>query len=282
MIQDIAPHQYNVAYENATVKETDIILVFGADGLLCQMEGSQIAYPAAKDLAERVPEVYENATFLFHIDDTAYFMLEENGLLEFGTWNYLPWKQLRDVRPLWKAFAGVTGYQLYQWYAQNKFCGRCGAKLNPHSGERALQCPDCGRILYPQICPSVIVGITRGDQILLTKYASGHSSYRKYALVAGYSEVGESLEDTVRREVMEEVGLRVKNIRYYKSQPWSFSGALLAGFFCEVDSWAEITMDKEELSAAEWFDRDKLPVERSEASVSLTGEMIEAFRDGYA
>lgn len=129
--------------------------------------------------------------------------------------------------------------------------------------------------------PKCDCGDSQGDQILLTKYASGHSSYKKYALVAGYAEIGESLEDTVRREVMEEVGLCVKNIRYYKSQPWSFSGALLAGFFCEVDLDAEITMDQEELSAAEWFDRTSLPMERSESSVSLTGEMIDAFRDGY-
>ena len=121
--------------------------------------------------------------------------------------------------------------------------------------ERAMQCLDCGRVVYPQICPSVIVGITDDSRILMTKYASSHSNYKKYALVAGYAEIGESLENTVAREVMEEVGLKVKNIRYYKSQPWSFSDALLVGFFCEVDGNAEIKMDTEELSAAEWFER---------------------------
>ena len=139
---------------------------------------------------------------------------------------------------------------------------------------------DCGRVVYPQICPSVIVGITDGSRILMTKYASSHSNYKKYALVAGYAEIGESLENTVAREVMEEVGLKVKNIRYYKSQPWSFSDALLVGFFCEVDGNAEIKMDTEDPPAAEWFERDALPKERSEASISLTGEMIDAFRDG--
>ena len=152
--------------------------------------------------------------------------------------------------------------------------------MQAHGAERAMRCPSCGRLSYPQICPSVIVGITNGSRILLTKYTPGHSSFRKYALVAGYAEIGESLEDTVRREVMEEVGLRVRNIRYYKSQPWSFSGALLAGFFCETDGCVRITMDQDELSAAEWFERDNLPVERSEAGISLTGEMIEAFRNG--
>ena len=143
-----------------------------------------------------------------------------------------------------------------------------------------MVCPLCGHISYPQICPSVIVAITDKDRILLTKYASGHSSFKRYALVAGYSEVGESLEDTVRREVMEEVGLRVKNIRYYKSQPWSFSGALLAGFVCEVEGSSSIFMDDEELSAAEWFGRDNMPKDRSQVDISLTGEMMQAFEDG--
>ncbi len=152
--------------------------------------------------------------------------------------------------------------------------------MQPHEKERAMQCPACGRISYPQICPSVIVGIIDSSRILLTKYAPGHGNFRKYALVAGYAEIGESLEDTVRREVMEEVGLRVKNIRYYKSQPWSFSDALLAGFFCEPDGNTDIVMDREELSAAGWFERESLPVERSNAEISLTGEMIEVFRNG--
>lgn len=152
--------------------------------------------------------------------------------------------------------------------------------MKPQGRERAMQCPSCGKISYPTICPSVIVAVTDGDRILLTKYAKSHSNYQKYALVAGYTEVGESLEDTVRREVMEEVGLKVKNIRYYKSQPWSFTDTLLAGFFCEADGSAEITLDTDELSTAEWFDRAHMPSERSEASISLTGEMMNAFRDG--
>ena len=141
-----------------------------------------------------------------------------------------------------------------------------------------MVCPLCGHISYPQICPSVIVAITDKDRILLTKYASGHSSFKRYALVAGYSEVGESLEDTVRREVMEEVGLRVKNIRYYKSQPWAFSGSLLMGFFCDLDGSDEITLDADELSEAAWFHRDEINLE--DDHISLTREMIIKFKEG--
>ncbi len=282
MIQDIAPHQYDVAYRNTEATVDSIMLVYRKDRLLCHMEGSQVTYPTAKELMGVVPDLCRKADFLFRIDGKTYFELREPEIKAFGAWKYLPKGELRYARPIWKAYAGITGFQIHKWYMENKFCGQCGAKLVHHDSERAMQCPACGKLSYPQICPGVIVGITDGSRILMTKYAKAHSNFKKYALVAGYAEVGESLEDTVRREVMEEVGLKIKNIRYYKSQPWSFTDALLVGFFCQVDGDAAITMDEDELSAAGWFEKDHLPVERSESSISLTGEMIEAFRDGKA
>ena len=146
--------------------------------------------------------------------------------------------------------------------------------------ERAMKCPECGKVYYPQICPSVIVGVIDGDRLLMTKYSASHSKFRRYALIAGYAEVGESLEDTVRREVMEEVGLKVKNIRYYGSQPWSFTDTLLVGFFCDLDGSSEITLDRDELSVAEWLERSEIPEESADSSVSLTGTMMKAFKDG--
>ena len=133
------------------------------------------------------------------------------------------------------------------------------------------------RALLSSHLPSVIVAIT-DVTACCSRSTHFHSSHRQYALVAGYTEVGETLEQTVHREVMEEVGLKVKNLRYYKSQPWSFSGSLLAGFYCDVDGDPSITLDREELSVAEWFDRDSLP--ETPNLISLTGEMIECFRQG--
>lgn len=152
--------------------------------------------------------------------------------------------------------------------------------MDAPGNERAMKCSKCGKIYYPQICPSVIVGVMDGDKLLMTKYAPGHSKYRRYALIAGYAEIGESLEDTVRREVMEEVGLKVKNIRYYSSQPWSFTDTLLVGFLCDVDGSAEITLDEEELSAADWLTREEIPEESADSSVSLTGTITKAFKEG--
>lgn len=280
MIQDIAPHQYDVTYRKTEVKDHDIMLIYREGELLCHMEDNQITYPTVKEVAVVFPNIYQKAKFLFRIDEEDYFELRKPEIEAFAGWNYLPKEGLRNARPIWKAYAGITGFQIHKWYTENQFCGRCGKKMEAQGKERTMQCPSCGKLSYPQICPSVIVGITDGNRILLTKYAGGHSKFSKYALVAGYAEVGESLEDTVRREVMEEVGLKVKNIRYYKSQPWSFTDTLLVGFFCEVDGDTAITMDEEELSVAEWFERHHMPKERSEASISLTGEMMDAFRDG--
>lgn len=281
MIQDITPHKYDVSYRTTEAKEQDIMLIYGKAGLLCHMEENKITYPSVKDIAEVFSDSYQKARYLFQIDKENYFELPQTEILEFGKWRYISKEQLRNVRPIWKAYAGITGFQMHKWYMEHQFCGCCGGRMEESGKERALRCMDCGSLIYPGISPSVIVGIINKDKILMTKYADSHSRYRKYALVAGYVEIGESLEDTVRREVMEEVGLRVKNIRYYKSQPWSFTDALLVGFFCEADGEDKITMDTEELSAAEWFDRDHLPTEHSEAEISLTGEMIEAFLNGY-
>lgn len=142
-------------------------------------------------------------------------------------------RNLRTARPQHLAFAGVTGHQLFQWYSKRRFCGCCGKPMLHSQKERMMECPSCGNQEYPVLCPAVIVGITNGDKIILSKYEGRR--FKRYALIAGFAEIGETIEETVHREVMEEVGLKVKNLRYYKSQPWSFSGTLLFGFFCDVD-----------------------------------------------
>ena len=134
-------------------------------------------------------------------------------------------ESFRYAEPQYLAFAGITGYQLNNWYRNRKFCGRCGHKMRHDEKERMMRCDHCGNMEFPKICPAVIIGVTDGDKILMSKYAG--RAYKKYGLLAGFTEIGETIEETVQREVMEEVGLKVKNIRYYKSQPWSFSDTIL-------------------------------------------------------
>ena len=139
-----------------------------------------------------------------------------------------------------------------------------------------LKCPHCGNEIYPKIAPAVIVGVKDGNRLLLTRYAG--RAYKRYALVAGFNEIGETPEETVQREVMEEVGLKVRNIRYYKSQPWGVDSDLLLGYFCDLDGSDQIRLDHDELETGEWFEREEIPVE--DDGISLTRAMIRAFKEG--
>lgn len=121
----------------------------------------------------------------------------------------------------------------------------------------------------------MIVGVKNGEYLLLTRYRRG---FRHNALVAGFCEIGETVEETVSREVMEEVGLKVRNIRYYKSQPWGIASDLLMGFYCEVDGDDTIHRDGNELKYAEWVRREDIVLQPSD--YSLTNEMMKRFRDG--
>ena len=140
--------------------------------------------------------------------------------------------------------------------------------------ERALICPECHNIVYPRLNPAVIVGIRNGDKLLLTRYKTG---FRHNALVAGFVEFGETLEECVQREVFEETGLKVKNITYYKSQPWGIAEDILAGFYCDVDGDDRIRMDENELRYADWVFRDEIELQPDH--LSLTNEMMEMFKN---
>ena len=139
-----------------------------------------------------------------------------------------------------------------------------------------MRCPHCGNMIFPKIAPAVIIAVTNGDKLLLSKYAG--RAYTRYALLAGFVEIGETGEQTVQREVMEEVGLKVKNVRYYKTQPWGVESDLLLGYYCDLDGDDSVHLDENELSMAAWYDRDNLPAQ--DDGISLTREMIRIFSEG--
>ena len=220
--------------------------------------------------------------YLFSIDNYKYFLASskdcdpENAAIMIDGYHYEDVRIFRSALSRHTAFAGITAHHLFGWYQSNRFCGRCGQKMVPDHRERMLFCPDCRNMVYPRISPAVIVGVVNGDKILMSKYAG--RSYTNYALIAGFTEIGECAEQTVSREVMEEVGLKVKNIRYYKSQPWAFSGSLLMGFFCELEGSDEIRLDTSDLAEAGWYSREEITLE--DDHVSLTREMILYFKNG--
>lgn len=148
------------------------------------------------------------------------------------------------------------GVQLANFFRTHRFCGQCGARMRVVQEELATHCDHCQHRCYPRISPSMIVAIKHGRQLLLgqsVRFKNG-----MYSTLAGFTEPGESMEDTVRREVMEEVGVTVKNIRYVCSQNWPFPHSMMVGFIADYDS-GEIRVDPAELQDAAFFDIDALP-----------------------
>lgn len=165
MIQDIAPHKYYVDYHPSTPNDTDLVFIYGHHTILCNFEDPQIRYPSIAEIAPVFPEIREKAKFLFRIDETNYYELRRPQLSEFDIWKYENTLILRRAVPGWLGFAGITGYQIHTWYTDHTYCGRCGTKMHAPGNERAMQCPSCGALSYPVICPSVIVAITDGDRL---------------------------------------------------------------------------------------------------------------------
>lgn len=181
-----------------------------------------------------------------------------------------------QMQPRVEAFAGMTAHHLYVWHQNNQFCGRCGARTVHDHKERMMCCPSCGNMVFPKIAPAVLAAVRHNGKLLLTKYAHGDGNY---ALVAGFVEIGETAEQCVAREVMEETGLRVKNVTYYDSQPWGFAGNLMLAYTAELDGEDDtIRVDRSELALAEWVAPEEIP-EISDYN-SLTREMIRRFRLG--
>ena len=170
----------------------------------------------------------------------------------------------------------TAAHHLWQWMRRNRFCGGCGGRMEHDGAERALRCPACGQVNYPMIAPAIIVALTCGDAILLAK--SANSPWKHYGLVAGYVEVGETLEQAVRREVMEEIGLPVRHLRCVGSQPWGVSGSLMCAFQGETDSSLPLKIQRSELADAKWVSRGQLSAPASTFSVAQ--ELIERFRQG--
>lgn len=276
MIQNIEPHEYRNEYRPQPPEDDSILLYYEGRKILVRTEDDEIAFLTFGEAKKYSSEIWENYTYLFSVDGQRYYLANGIDPDNFPEYHLEDKQHFRSARPKYRQFAAVTGWQLYRWYQSRRYCGRCGKPMIQDEKERMMRCPQCGLMEFPKICPAVIIGLTHGNKILMSKYAG--REFKKYALLAGFNEIGESIEETVRREVMEEVGLKVKNIRYYKSQPWSFTDTLLLGFFCELDGDDTITLDQDELALAEWFEREEMPVK--EEDLSLTNEMMIAFKNG--
>lgn len=302
MIQDIAPHKLNNQYDiGICAKPDDPVYCFRKDELLLKQSADGSRHlPTAGDFPKEA-----SFRYVFSIDGRPYFLYEkpaadldsliDKALSEEDIYNetgadskeevegrsdlsYVRVQTLRENLPdkvrKWQYFAAITAFHLFEWYQGSQYCGRCGHKT-VHSGtERCMICPQCGNHIYPKIVPAVIVGVTNQDKLLVTRYARSPIGYD--ALVAGFTEIGETVEETVAREVMEETGLKVKNIRYYKSQPWGMVSDILMGFYCDLDGDDTVHLDGE-LGRALWLTAGQIKGQPDD--MSLTNEMMMTFKN---
>ena len=215
--------------------------------------------------------------YVFRLHDVDYFIwMGEAGESSDKAFAYEIVRDIRQIISKDICFAAMTAWHLFTWYRDNRFCGRCSSYTIHDEKERMMRCPNCGNMIFPKIAPACIIAVTNGDKLLLSQYAG--RNYKRYALIAGFIEIGETAEEAVAREVMEEVGLKVKNIRYYKSQPWGVVSDLLLGYYCDLDGEDTIHLDEDELSMAAWYPRSNIPAK--DDGISLTREMCRIFEEG--
>lgn len=263
MLHDIAPHTFSNAYSPRAPRPDDCVFSFCKEGYFT----SNGSFPRLRDYRQGTKVQY-----LFDFDGQAvHLSLDDtppaDSVLQ-------PFRSLRAL-PQEQAFLGGVAQQLWAWRQKNRFCGACGAETVHSRTERALVCPVCGNTVYPRISPAVIVRIECGNKIFLAQ--GKHYGGNFYSLLAGYVEAGESFEQTVVREVFEEVGLRVSNVRYWGNQPWPFSESHMIGFTAEADETQPLCIAQDEIGDAQWFTRETLP--RTAAGISIAGAMIAEWLD---
>jgi len=185
----------------------------------------------------------------------------------------------RKLRSLFGAIdddmVAVAGraYQIAEWARTHRYCGACATPTVHVAGERCARCPSCGHVAYPRISPAMMVLIKRGDSVLLARHA--HSPTGFFTALAGFLEAGESIEDAVHREVLEEVGLTVRNVTYFGSQPWPFPHSLMIAFTAEY-AGGSITLGDAEIAEAHWFGPEDPFPRIPPLGLSIAGHLIRA------
>ncbi len=285
VIHEIAPHFLNNSFikvNRAQIGPDSVFFTFRGGKVLVCSENGKLSLPVIRQLQGYACELIDHAIYAFSVDASPMSLISEKAMADRipeGTpegMEYVDIRELYDSQERWPALAAVTARHLDHWYGEHRYCGCCGSLMEHSNTERAMICPECRNIQYPRISPVIMAAVTDGDRLLVTRYAG--RPYKGLALIAGFVEIGESVEGALQREVMEEVGLKVKELKYFGSQPWGFSDSLITGFFASLDGSDIVTVDRSELSEAVWMRRDELPQMKND--MSITAVMIEAFRKG--
>lgn len=256
-----------------TQTKTHCWLIFQQDRLLLLTEPSVTPFPSQTNIQTlkahflRQHLLMEDEAHIIHCAEVPETMALT------PDFNPLPLRNaLEAIGDDWYVLA-AKAYSIIHWDKNHRFCGRCGQATTHPSTSFERICPTCSLSFYPRISPSIIVLIQDGDNILMAR--SPHYRPGVYGFIAGFVEAGESIEDTVHREVMEEVGLRVKNLRYFGSQAWPFPDSLMMAFFADYDG-GELRIDYRELEDAGWYHYQQLPG-RPSSNLSIASKLLDHY-----
>ncbi len=270
MVLDVNAPRFIPGHESPA-RDRQEALLFAAQGLELLVQEHEGALSIPKGSA--FPELIHTGHFIGTLDGTdCYAVTYPKGQgLPVGV-QLVPARALfRKVDEVLLMVAG-RALAIAEWDTTHRFCGRDGAPTELMPGERARRCPTCRTPFYPRIPPAIIVLVTRGDRMLLAR--SANFPEPMFSTLAGFVEPGESLEETVVREVKEEVGVDVANVRYFGSQPWPFGRSLMVGFTAEY-AGGELHVDGKEIAEAAWFPVDSLP--RIPPRLSIARHLIDSF-----
>lgn len=233
-----------------------LYFIYNKDELLIKVEDGKVLIPNEDDIKSLSINL-SNLDFLNSEDNRELLFAELHDIT-----NISPPFQFSKLRSLIGQIDEITfnlgakALHLISWNNTYKYCSKCGSLLKNKEDERAKFCPSCGFINYPKISPAIITAVTKDKKILLAHNANFIE--KRYSVLAGFVEPGETFEDCVAREVFEETSIKVKNIKYFGSQPWPFPDSLMVAFICEYDS-GEIKVDDVEITDASWYSADELP-----------------------
>lgn len=282
MIHEIEPHKMDNQFGIRDPKLDDFFIRYNGSKSLLKKVSDNYVVPKVGDFYTDSGEAGKKdladfeGHYLFNIDGVAYFLDDElsNDSIPEG-FEYMGNRSFRFMEDVTQRLGGVTAAHIAHWESLNKFCGRCGNVTIRGDKERSIICPKCNNIVYPRISPVVIVAVHNGDKLLMAHNIDNPNP--RLFLISGFVEVGESLEQAAHREVLEEAGVKIKNLKYFGSQPWAFSDSLIAGFTAELDGDETIHRQEAELSEAKWVKREDIPPYETDVSISCC--LIENFRN---
>ena len=244
--------------------------------LLIKTNNDGIAIPRSTDFHRSDPSLLKRH-FLGSLNGRHCYAVELDGDgYASGEFRFKGLRRLFGLLPEDLIWVAGRANQIVTWSLTHQYCGQCGNQTKNKSDERAKICPRCGLINYPRLSPAVIVAVRKENQLLLARGQRFKTGF--YSVLAGFVEPGETLEECVRREIFEEVGIEVKNIRYFGSQPWPFPDSLMLGFTAEYAA-GKISIDQSEIVDAGWFTADALPP--VPPKISIARQLIDWFVTHY-